>query len=333
MSQQVQSAVSMGSPENKFQEEIKYWKEKCLAIEDRVDKYIQAENFQQSIKDELQVVKNAMTDIESKWCGWFQSLAEKQMESDQYSCKNSILIGGYKSLPKIYGLDFIKATVEELNLLFPSLNGAITPYNIDDAHPLPTKGSSNKKVVIVKFTNRWIKNEIIKHKDDLIGTGLSVSEHLTPHTRELLSCAKNIVGTYNAWVFNTKVFAEHNGMKYHIHNSRDLDLLSEMVKSDHPTSTPQSNEGLETSSNTPENETHSNHMNTTQTSNNTCDSNPMQPPQSQYRNTYEQNYPTLYETLLYNKNKTNSSTLRGKPSRNGRGRGSYRQRGRMNNYN
>ena len=42
-----------------------------------------------------------------------------------------------------------------------------------------------------------------------------------------------------------------------------------------------------------------------------------------YMNEYELNYPSLYQTLLFNKIPSRSSTMRmrGMPSRNGRGRG------------
>ena len=201
--------------------------------------------------------------------------------------------------------DFIHATANELNCLFPSLNGPIHPIHIDDAHPL------NKQTVIVKFSNRWIKTEVMKCKRDLEGSGLTITEHLTPHTLELVASAGKIVGPNNVWVYNTSVFARHDNTRFRIRNAQDLNELCEAAKS--------KTDVLPLSQTSSQN-TNSSHKNIGADTQSTVIT-----PLVQHNDNYYNNYPALYNSLFYcNTNYTKTSTIRGRPSRNGRGRHSTR---------
>ena len=141
----------------------------------------------QLLNNESKVIRQGLADMEKRVCRWVQDLSEQHQISEQYQKKNNIIIRGYRyNLPNMNNLDFIQATANELNNLFPSLNGQVLPIHIDDAHPL-----ANKKTVIVKFSNRWVKNEIMRCKGDLQNSCLYVTEHLTPHTLKLIDSAKN----------------------------------------------------------------------------------------------------------------------------------------------
>lgn len=329
--------------ENSFADELSYWKNKCIDMEKKIDQHIKEVTspskevsseveISLTLKEEVKCIKDNMMEMEKRWSNRFLSLSEQFAISDQYSRKNSLKIRGYKALPKLTGYNFIKATAEELNILIPSLNGSIKPTHIDDAHPLPTKADkdSGNKTVIVKFSNRWVKNEILMRRNELEGTGLTITEHLTPHTFQLLSAAQKIVGEDNTWVHNTVVFAQHNGIRYSIKTFNDLDLLQKKANTETPTlhknppSTPTTiNNVSEGHKNMPtpaamfENGSNNKYVNTVPNyqSNN-------------YTNDYELNYPTLYNTLLFNANKsktrTSTYTMRGRPSRNGRG-GNFRR--------
>ena len=99
----------------------------------------------------------------------YLSLKEEICVDRQYSRRNNGILDEYKRLPNLSNLEFIFATVRELNNLFPSLNNSIRPHHIDDAHPLPTKPGMPKKVII-KFANCWVKNDIFNCLKDLEGT-------------------------------------------------------------------------------------------------------------------------------------------------------------------
>ena len=79
--------------------------------------------------------------------------------------------------------------------------------------------------MLIKFVNRWVKRAIFSSEADLIGTGMSISEHLTGFTQNLISSARAIVGGENVWVFKNSVFAQSGGKELKVRNSDDLKRL------------------------------------------------------------------------------------------------------------
>ena len=332
-----------------FEDEMKYWRNKCQLIEKKVDDEIKANSdtkyseTMKSFKDDIGNIQEGMSYMEKNWNNWLVNLTEKFLESDQYFRRGNLLIGGYKSLPKLYGSNFIVFAANEVNRLFPSLPGTVLPIHIDDAHPLRTKKNNNGKIMIIKFTNRWIKNDILRCKRDIEGSGFTVTEHLTPHTLELRSSAEKLVGRENVKVTNTMVSARFNGFKYPIRTIRDIEALQSVVmvtEKDQKTCSTEGNDeppppgcssvimtspafentaiNNDSNSNAIESNEHSNH--------------------SQFSQSYSNNYPAFYQKLIV-PNVNNSPTrlppppARGKTSRYGRGRGGYHRGRSYNNSN
>ena len=334
-----------------FKEEISHWQEKFNEIKIQLEKVREEKSEKQisdSSSDNVQVIEKienncdkateGLENMEEKWCSRLNDLSERMLIADQYSRCNSMLIRGYKSLPKLNDMDFIFATACEINSFIPFPERKVHPFHIDAAHPLPTKSSNSKKVVIVKFANRWIKNHIMSCKDDLEGSGLSVTEHLTPYTLELSAAAEKLVGPANTWIYNTTVFARLNGVRYTIKRVKDLDYLSTVIKKF--TST---NPNIPNSS-TEKTTTDSNDSNSPLTQHaHYLPASPLLPePKSannQYSNrnqsidTYLKNFPSLCENLIASDRSTpprRINTLHRIPSRNGRGRGGdHYRRGRL----
>ena len=95
---------------------------------------------------------------------------ERIDEYQQYNFRNTLLLHALRNIPpNTYGIDFIKYVVKEINTLFPNLAETVQLHHIDDAHILKTKKKSKIKVVIVKFSCRWIKSEIYKMRSNLKG--------------------------------------------------------------------------------------------------------------------------------------------------------------------
>ena len=305
--------------EAEFQNDLEYWKRRCLQNEARVDQILSQKGNEanssnpspkvgnnlvspspdnlQLLNNESKVIRQGLADMEKRVCRWVQDLSEQHQISEQYQKKNNIIIRGYRyNLPNMNNLDFIQATANELNNLFPSLNGQVLPIHIDDAHPL-----ANKKTVIVKFSNRWVKNEIMRCKGDLQNSCLYVTEHLTPHTLKLIDSAKKLVGNENVWVHNTLVFARYLDTRYAIRSTRDLELLKKAVEPLPQVSQAESNANTAV---------------------------PVPTPELSPSTEYMINYPALYNSLNYNNNsqpiRGGERQMRGKPSRNGRGRGQYK---------
>ena len=222
--------------DSSVQDQLNYWQNRCMNVERKVLNQINQESALKSsggvytnLLEEVRSIKRGLYETDLKWNGRFTALSEEVFGGQQYDRRNNAIIEGYKYLPNMSNLEFILATVRELNYLFPSLKNSIRPHHIDDAHPLPTKSGMPKKVII-KFANRWVKTAIIKCSADLKGSGLSVTEHITPYTSQLLKAASDVVGAKNTSVYNTTVFAEHGGFRYPIKNTKDLKALTEKVK-------------------------------------------------------------------------------------------------------
>ena len=313
-----------GDSTSDIQEQLNYWKGRCLKVEETVQEHIKKSSMKNKpteesaslLLEEVRHVKQGLYDLDKQWNEKYISLSEKVFEDKQYSMKNNVITKGYRNLPVMSNIDFIFATACELNSLFPSLNNSIRPHHIDDAHPLPTKKNVPKKVII-KFANRWVKNEVMRCCSDLDGTSLKVTEHLTPYTLELLNSATQLVGAENTWVHNTKVFAFYKGMRYSIKNTTDLKFLISKVNLPITKNTssaaaipcPPTNTPL-TNSNTEPIGTRTTYINNDfGTSNNNVN--------------HDQIFSTIYKTLCFTKGRQLTTPLRGKPSRNGRGRGSY----------
>ena len=301
--------------EEEFRREMAYWKNKCLAAEGKMEKLEEAikeklnaegvesmSNDVVKIKKDIAGNKKGISEMEVKWDAKFKSLSEKFFTADQYSRKNNLLLKGFRYLPNLHGSRFIHFIADMLNFLFPSLGGKILPIHIDDAHPLKTKKNSSTKVVIIKFVNRWIKDEIIDIQDDLINTNLSVSEHLTEYTLQILASAQSAFGNKNVWVHKTLVHAIVNGTRHTLRTLTDLEKVKPV--SDQPAVLDNFNPNPVTAA-VPSSEDRS--TNSTK--------------QTQHTDSVE------YIRLLDEKNKTApvSTHPRGYATRNGRGRGGNRR--------
>ena len=247
--------------EASFQEQIDFWKGQCTSIRTKLnDEIAIRERSQESIangsqssdivpptpptsidpilllKNQLDVVTQGFIATEQSCKSYFMSLREEIEIDRQYSRKSSILLHGYRNLPKVNKHQFILQTVGELNYLFPGFN--ITPFHIDDAHPLPSKRNHNNKLVVIRFKNRWLKRLIIERFEgkQLKRPGVSVSQHLTEYTRELVKLATQVVGPQNISVEDTIIHAQCGGRSFTVKYGSDINTLKIAKSSSSPSS-------------------------------------------------------------------------------------------------
>ena len=95
--------------------------------------------------------------------------------------------------------------------------------------PCPENRNSKYWTVIIKFANRWIKDEVIACQDDLIRTGFRITEHLTRFTLNLKTAASAIVGPDSVKVEKTIVHAKVNGREFRIKRKADVNRLQSYV--------------------------------------------------------------------------------------------------------
>ena len=235
--------------------------------------------------------------MKNKWGTCLDNLTDRVLQGEQYSRENNGLLNGYKSLPNIHGFDFILFIVNELNCLFPSKRGRILPIHIDDAHPLKT--TSKGKTVIIKFANRWVLHDILRCQNDLKGTPFTISEHLTSHTRKVMSLAGDLVGKDNVYNFKTKVYAIHASKHYMLRNFNDIKKFENLIYPAPPLP-PQTDDA--------EFNAHVAEVDVTNT----------QAPIFDYQGLYDSIQTDNMRTATPLRGR---SLMRGRPSRNGRGRG------------
>ncbi len=99
------------------------------------------------------------------------------------------------------------------------MNVTVAPSDISACHQLPTSRKvggerTQKKNIIVKFTNRKTKDQILRNGRLLKGSQVYVNEHLTKKTADLAKLARDLrrankVST--TWTRNCKVFVRSLG--------------------------------------------------------------------------------------------------------------------------
>ena len=79
-------------------------------------------------------------------------------------------------------------------------------WHLEYGHILPTRSQnkSKKSVVIVKFKSRFMKYDIYDNRSKLKGTGISVTEHLTPENLNLLN--KTLFTPPNAFILTKNIY-------------------------------------------------------------------------------------------------------------------------------
>ena len=152
----------------------------------------------------------------------------------QYLKIDHLCVHGLRDIPlKKTGLDFSKYVSEKLEEILPLSDLNLTAEKILNcisvSHPIKSRKNPNNLIVLIKFSNRDIRNKIFYAKRALKGTNISITEHLTPATLELLSFAKNEFGRDCVWTNQTKVIVKIRDNKYTLRNIDDVDRLKSHI--------------------------------------------------------------------------------------------------------
>ena len=191
------------------------------------------------IEKEITQNNNALNTLGERWDHAMELIYNYSCRLDhieQYSRLYSLLILGLTNIPTGFedkGLVFSDWVAKQINKLLPNLPEKITVQHIDVSHPLPTRSSTAKSCIIVKFCRRDIRNMLFYKKRELKGTGVSFSEHLTPANLELYKEAQKLEGA-TTWTSQCKIFVKFGeGNKKMISCMRDIDLLRQQVTYPH----------------------------------------------------------------------------------------------------
>ena len=125
---------------------------------------------------------------------------------EQYGRRNNIRINGLTEL----GTEDMETTtnklIHEINTRIPDVN--VTRGDIDIAHRLGPKKDMKTRPIIVRFVSRMSKENVLKKRRALKGTGIFLNEDLT-HLNQtvLLSVRKKTPDEVeDAWYSNGKIF-------------------------------------------------------------------------------------------------------------------------------
>ena len=158
-------------------------------------------------------------------------LVSKVEELEQYSRIDNVIISGLHVSAASYaraaggadeegGLTTNDSVeIQVIKFFGDKMNVTVAPSDISACHQLPTTrkvGSerTQKKNIIVKFTNRKTKDEILRNGKLLKGSQVYVNEHLTKKTGDLAKLARDLRRenkVASTWTRNCKVFVRSLG--------------------------------------------------------------------------------------------------------------------------
>ena len=178
-------------------------------------------------------LENRFNNINSKLSDNLTNIAENRdriAKTDQYLRLNSLLLHRLRDIPfKKKGANFSRYVAKKLNALFPSLRwmGRKVNHNdIDASHPLQSRQDPKKKLVIVKFKVRDLRNKIFYLKKFLKNTSVGISEHLSTETMHLLKKVKETFIGEKVWTEQCQIYVAWGKSKKCIPNEKVLEDLS-----------------------------------------------------------------------------------------------------------
>ena len=143
---------------------------------------------------------------------------------------DQLLVHGLHDFPKDKdgfiekGRAFSQYMAGKIKSLLPSLKPTKEQILscISVSHPIKSKKNPKNLIALVKFSNRDMRNMIFFAKRELKGTKISITEHLTPLSLEILNAAKKEFGRENVWSSQTKVKTKVLGRTYILRSVDDV---------------------------------------------------------------------------------------------------------------
>ena len=138
---------------------------------------------------------------------------------------NFYLPPGYKHMSS---LEFSYFMAQQINHLIPQLDYPVSWEHISTAHPLKTKRKTSN-VIVVRFCNRNIRDEIFAKRHFISKKGCGITEHLTEINLEVFKKAKSLFGFDNVSTLNCNVFVMINGVRKFVRSSEHVIELFESI--------------------------------------------------------------------------------------------------------
>ncbi|KAK6171840.1 hypothetical protein SNE40_018265 [Patella caerulea] len=142
-----------------------------------------------------------------------QILAAERIASAACSKVNNLEQWTRRSSVRIFGIpdkmnENYSESIQEALKVFLSIGVSMTEDQIDIAHRIGTFKPNQNRSIIVKFLSRKYKIFVIKNRRKLKGSGISISEDLTPLNSQLLSRTSKHPSVLNTWSTEGKIYAK-----------------------------------------------------------------------------------------------------------------------------
>ena len=155
------------------------------------------------LKTKLVILDNALNEIKKDIANIKQYLKRDNLLF--HKCK---LPNGYKNMSS---LQFCVYMVKQINFLLPHLDYPLRLEHISTAHPLKTKRKGGN-VIVVRFCNRFMRDQIFAQKDFISNKTCAITEHLTEENLNLYKKVKSLFGFDNTYTEKCSVFVNVNGV-------------------------------------------------------------------------------------------------------------------------
>ena len=182
----------------------------------------------------LTAVDSKIENIELEWSKLTTNIDNMKVQInniEQYGRLYNLILDDVSEVPvKLKGLKFSAYIVNFLNCILARYLGFhIQISDIDISHPLYSKKSNGKYVLIIRFTRRDVRNAIFDCSNILYGWGITVRDNLTEVNRELFHLAKSLLSPYQVVSEKCVIYAVVNGKKCCIQRKKDIYQIIEQI--------------------------------------------------------------------------------------------------------
>lgn len=213
----------MGPKKNTAMEE---GEELRKAIDSLTENVASMREEQKKILDLVEEVKKLRKENQEK-DNKIEELEKRVDELEQYTRMNDVIVTGLRIKPRTYantvapsnnGGEMSEGETRSAELQVAAfLHSKGITFNADDleaCHPLPRRHSRDKPAIIIRFTSRKRKIELLKQGRQLKGTEVYLNEHLTRKNAEIAKRARQLRKQnkiQSTWIRNCKTFIKLNG--------------------------------------------------------------------------------------------------------------------------
>ena len=158
----------------------------------------------EKLKKESETQKQELSDLK----GAFRFERLNAVDKEQYTRRNDIKIYGLREEGGEHGENAEQTSRVVRKLFRDKLGVTVRETDIDIAHRLGNFEEDRERSVIVRFTRRSVKNELIQNRKKLKDTPVIITDNLCPSNMRIFYRLKDLVGGRNVWSIDGKLFAK-----------------------------------------------------------------------------------------------------------------------------